>query len=480
MSSLDLQEPKNEKQAAKGGVPAKTDAKKVGALQNLSRSDANLLSRSVVLEETDPPGGLRATLMTISAFVLVFVVWASLAEFDEHAVAEGEIIPVQGAQEVQHLEGGTIAYLGTPEQEENGLFIEEAGAVEAGDVIIKMDDTAVSAEVNALKARVASLGAQAERLRAFAAYRQPDFSPWSSPEYADIVASQQNAFDTASTTRNALISGLNAQINARREEITGLQATLESLEKQTAAAEEELTMRADLFDRGLNNKVVLLDVQRRFDKLSGDTAQTFADVARARASLAEAQSRRVELADELSKRANEELSQVDGELAVQRNRLLKLEDEWERTWVRAPIDGRISGLLFNKPGAVVKPGAILLSVVPQQREFLADIRIPASDIGHVEVGMDALIKVSTYRFGRKGGLRGKVSRISPDSFEDEDGKRYFRARVAIDGEFVGRSQDNPISSGMTVTASIKTGQKSLMAYLLRPITVSFDNAFAER
>ena len=117
MSSLDLQEPKQEKQAAKGGVPQKVDPKKVGALQNLSRSDADLLSRSVVLEETDPPGGLRATLYTISVAVLVFVVWASLSEFDEYAVAEGEIIPVDEAQEVQHLEGGTIASLGCIEWE---------------------------------------------------------------------------------------------------------------------------------------------------------------------------------------------------------------------------------------------------------------------------------------------------------------------------------------------------------------------------
>ena len=377
---------------------------------------------------------------------------------------------MQQVQTVQHLEGGIVG----------SLMVDEGEEVAVDQLLLQMDDTAVRAERDSLAARVAALAMQSERLRSFAAGQTPDFSRWEQ-QYSSIAANQQSAYRTAEQNRQARISGLDAQVVARQEEINGLKARQTSLEKQAAAAGEALELRQGLLEKGLNSRVVYLESKRTYDGLVGDLASTKADIARAGAALAEATSRKAELTDELSRVALEQLSQLDGELGAQRERLKRLDDQLTRTRVLAPVAGRVSGLMFNRAGVVIKPGDILMSVVPQQNELVADVRIATDDIGHISIGSPALVKVDSYKFGRVGGVTGSVVRISATSFEDEEGERFFRARVRLDSNFVGKDPAaNRIVPGMTVVADIKTGQKSLLAYMLRPITVSLDQAFSER
>ncbi len=470
MSKLDLETSASPTPKQTDLIASESNSISPLTLQSISREDASLLARSVILEETDPPGAIRTAIIIISAFVVVFLVWAAFTEFDEKSVAEGEIVPLLQIQQVQHLEGGIIG----------AIRVSEGETVTEGQTLLQMDDTAIRAERDALAARVAALGLQAERLRAFAAESAPNFDQWKNT-YSEMTANQQSAYDTAVKNRAARIRGLNAQITARREEINGLKARADSLVLQAASTQEKLDMNNELLAKGLTSKVVNLDIKTTLARISGDLAQTQADISRADATLAEAISRKAELIFEMSQSALVELSQTDGELGAQTERLKRLNDQLARTRVRAPIAGKISGMLFNRPGIVVKPGDIMLSVVPQQNDLVADVRIPASDIGHIIVGASALVKVDSYKFGRVGGVNGTVTRISATSFEDKEGERFFRARVKLDSNFIGSDpSNNRIVPGMTVVADIKTGQKSLLAYLLRPITVSLDQAFAER
>lgn len=179
--------------------------------------------------------------------------------------------------------------------------------------------------------------------------------------------------------------------------------------------------------------------------------------------------------------ALDELRRVTTEASSRGDQLATLNDRLERTIVRAPVSGSIKGLTITKPGAVIPSGAVILEVVPRNEVLIAEVRVSPADVGHIKEGLPAIIKVDTYKYGRLGGIKGTVSRISATTFRDDEGLAFFKTWIVLELDYVGPDPNsNKVAPGMTLVADIKTGSKSLMAYLLRPITYSLDAAFSER
>ncbi len=450
--------------------PVPAPAAKSKAPERLSRREAAMLSRAVILEETDPPSSLRSTIYGVSAFIALFIVWASLAQFDEKAIAPGEIIPQFLVQPVQHLEGGIIV----------DVMVEEGQRVKKGEMLMRLDDTQFRTERDGVATRFASLSMQVERLRAFVSEREPDFSGFG-PVYDAIKADQIRAFDTATNNRRGRLSVLDAQIQGRQKELDGHVEKELSLGKLIVSLNEEQKIRTDLYEKGLNSKLVVLKIARDLESLMSELADTKTNHGRALASLAEARGRRLELEEELRKSALDELTSIASEAKVQGDRLEKLNGQLARTLITSPVQGSIKGLTMNRAGRVIHPGEIIFEVVPDDEKLIAEVRVSPSDIGHLSIGLAAIVKVDTYKYGRLGGIKGKVSRISATTFLDEKGNGYFKTWIALETNYVGTVEGlNRIAPGMTLVADIRTGKKSLMQYLARPITYSLDDAFSER
>ena len=455
-------------EAQAAAVPAPVAKPK--APEKLSRREAAMLSRAVILEETDPPSSLRSTIIGISIFVFAFIVWASIAQFDEKAIAPGEILPKSLIQPIQHLEGGIIA----------SVKVEEGQRVKLGEALMQLDDTQVRTERDSVATRFNSLSMQVERLRAFSSGRQPDFSKFK-PEFDEIKADQTAAFDTANKNRRGRLNVLDAQIRGRLKEVEGHQEKELALVKLVASLSEEQQIRIGLYEKGLNSKLLVLKTGRDLTNLESDLAEAKTNHGRALAALAEARGRRLELEEELRKMALDELTSVAAEAKVQGDRLYKLNDQLARTTIRSPVQGSVKGLTMNRAGRVIRPGEIIFEVVPDDEMLIAEVRVSPTDIGHLSIGLDAIVKVDTYKYGRVGGISGKVSRISATTFIDEEGNGYFKTWISLDKNYVGGVAGlNRVAPGMTLVADIRTGQKSLMEYLLRPITYSLDDAFSER
>lgn len=454
--------------ADKAAVPA--PVVKVKAPEKLSRREAAMLSRAVILEETDPPSSLRSTIIGVSVFIAVFIIWASFAQFDEKAIAPGEIIPKFLVQPVQHLEGGIIA----------DVMVEEGQRVKKGEALMRLDDTQVRTERDGVATRFASLSMQVERLRAFASGREPDFSSFG-PEYDAIKADQTGAYSTANNNRRGRLNVLDAQIRGRMKEVGGHAEKELSLAKLVASLAEEQKIRTELYEKGLNSKLVVLKIGRDHENRMSELAEAKTNHGRAQAALAEARGRRLELESELRKLALDELTAVASEAKVQGDRLEKLNDQLARTVIKSPVKGSIKGLVMNRAGRVIRPGEIIFEVVPDDEKLVAEVRVSPRDIGHLSIGLDAIVKVDTYKYGRLGGIKGKVSRISATTFLDEENNGYFKTWIELDKNYVGGVAGlNRVAPGMTLVADIRTGQKSLMQYLARPITYSLDDAFSER
>ncbi len=174
------------------------------------------------------------------------------------------------------------------------------------------------------------------------------------------------------------------------------------------------------------------------------------------------------------------LNQVENQLSQQRQIVQRLKGKVDRLIVHAPYGGTIKGLKLNTIGEVVNPGDPLMEIVPTHDQLVVETRVSPADIGRVHVGERVKLKVSSFDFGRYGTIGGRIDDISATTFtQPTGGEAYYRARIVLDHDYVGKNTAHKIQPGMTVTAGIITGQKTIMAYLLKPMQRAFESSLTE-
>ena len=429
------------------------------------------LAQSVILEEAGISGLIRIAMGTISAVVVAFLIWAAVTTVDEVAVTTGEIVPTGQVQTIQHLEGGIISE----------ILIRDGQEVQKEQVLMRLDPSGAATELNQTKARRAALELQAERLRALGTGREPDFT-FIGPEYKDLVEDQQVIYDSqrlAAVNRRKVLA---AQIEQRKQDLAAFDEQEETLSRDADLRLEELNLREDLFRRGLASKINYLDAKRAANDIRGELSALVVDRQRAEEALEESMGKLDELETNAREQNLNEMGIVTNELAQINESLSKLFDRVRRLEIIAPVRGIVKGLKFFTVGGVIPAGAIILEVVPSDRAPLVETKILTRDVGHVELGQAVTVKVTTYDFARYGGITGELKDISATTFVDEQsGDPYYKGVVALDRGYVGFDpESNRVLPGMTVQADIKTGRKTLLEYLLKPVVSSVKTAFRER
>lgn len=452
----------------KPGIALRLGAREEKALKEQSTA---FLARSVVLEELDPPGHVKSAIRIVMSVLVIAIVWAAIAKLDERAVTTGEILPQNFIQPVQHLEGGIV----------RAVLVSDGDQVSAGDPLIVLDETAPLAELQTVRARHAGLALQAARLRSFANGSDADFETWE-VQHPDLVADQREILATQVASRDAQLSVVQAQAEEQRQSLSGLAAQRSAFESQLEAVQEEMDLRQELMEKGLASRIVFLETKRQLARTKGDVAELDTRIASTRASLVESEQRMKETSERLKNEALVEMGRVVSERAEVAERLARLEDQVERMTITAPIEGRVNALAFTEPGGVVAQGQAVMEIVPQSQELVASVRISPKDVGHVKLGQAASVRIETFNFSRFGAIEGEVTHVSASSFEDpRTGDIYFKGLIALDKGYTGPDPaSNRIAPGMTLTAHVKTGQKTLLAYLLKPISRALDTAFSER
>ncbi|MCB1493951.1 MAG: HlyD family type I secretion periplasmic adaptor subunit [Rhodobiaceae bacterium] len=431
--------------------------------------DTRAIVRSTLLEEARDPFAARLTIRLAGLLVLCFVVWAMLTPLYELTTATGTILPEGFVQQVQHLEGGTV----------KRVMVDDDQKVKAGDPLVELDDLAIRAELTKAESKLASLDLTAERLAAFVEER--DVGLKSDSDLTGIRGSQEAAGRTQSNLRDAQLAVVQAEIDARESEIEGLLSQIEvTREEQTLVTARAEDYRAAA-KRGAISRREAEAVWRDKLKVDGDMLRLKGQLNGARAGLAEARSRQMEVRAQLSTDALERLTSVETDRAEAREQVAQLRDRLKRTTITAPVSGRIQAVAVRGPGAVVAPGEVVLQIVPDHEDVFAQVEIPAESIGYVEPGMPAVVKVTTYDFARFGGVDGVVDRVSPSNRVTEDGRQVFTARIKLDSDYVGpTAAGRVVRPGMTVVADIRTGEKSVLTFLLKPLRVLADGAMTER
>jgi len=434
-----------------------------------NRRLVKFLSQPLILEEAGPPRALLQLTIIASLMVGGFIAWAAVTDIRETALAQGQVMPAGSVHVVQHLEGGIIAE----------IHVDEGQVVEVGEPLFRLEEAAALAELDQLRVREAALSLQAERLRAFVLGHEPDFSR--SPSYDNMVSDQRVILEMQMNARDSQRAVLLSRVEQRKTEIVSLAEQRKSLEAQIAIIREQLEIRRGLLEKGLMSRIQFLETEHALSQALGDLSTLDGDAARAKEALAEAQNSLMEMEASLGNEALGEMGDVSAELAQVREQLVKLEDRVDRLVIAAPSRGIVKGLITHTIGAVIAPGDVLLEIVPFEDEMVAEVQIHPRDVGHLRVGQEAQVKVTTYDASKHGMVTGTLRRISASTFQDQDGQPFFKATITLDTNFVGHDPaQNPVLPGMQVDANIRTGSKSLLRYLLKPVYRSLDVAFRER
>ncbi len=276
----------------------------------------------------------------------------------------------------------------------------------------------------------------------------------------DIVMKlDETRFASSADESKAGIDVLKEQVNQRAQEIAEKRSRLSQLQQSYAFINKELQMSKPLLAQGVVSEVEILRLQRQVSDLRGEMDANRLAIPRLESQLAEAKAK------------------LEGASASS----LAAKDRLDRTTVRSPVEGIVKTININTVGGVIQPGMNVMEIVPIEDNLLVEARVRPSDVGFLKVGQAAMVKISAYDFSIYGGLEAEVENITADSITNEKGESFYLVRVRTKKNYLGTEEKPlPIIPGMMASASIKTGSKSLMTYLLKPIFKAKTDALTER
>ncbi len=394
--------------------------------KKLSQKDLNLLNDLNAAMQNEKHRGMYWSVLILAVFLVVLLVWSYNSNVEEVTRGQGSVIPSSREQIIQSLDPGIL----------REMLVKEGDIVEKGQVLLRLDDTRSSAVLRESQAKVEHLEAVTARLKAEAYGHKLVF-----PEnLSNKVKERERSFYVA-----------------KRK---SLQQSLKSLQRSKALLDREIRITAPMVAKGAMSEVELLRMKRQSSEL---------------------QLQIIERQNNYVTQANDELVKMQSELAQARENMAVRADPVERAYIRAPLKGIVKNIRINTIGGVVSAGQDIMEIVPFDDELIIEAYISPRDIGYVSIGMDAVVKLTAYDYAIYGGLDGKVILLSPSTLRDEkrasnlnlnQGEAYYRVLVKTDNNTLTDRNGKPLTilPGMGASVDIKTGEKTIFQYLIKPIT----------
>ena len=435
----------------------------------LPRARARFLTQSIQLEEANPPGLVRAAIFVSCAFLVFVFAWSAVTEVDEVTKAPGEIVPSGQTHQLQHFEGGIV----------DRIHVKNGDAVMEGQILITLAPQASRSDHDLMLVRMASLSLKHERLQALIKGVQPNFESFES-QFSELVYEETATYYAQYKSYVSQRDVIKRQITQREQELRRQRNQATSLIREVGLIQDQLDIENSAKGRATISKLDILSRETRLAERENSLRESEDSIAVSESAVQEAKERLRELnANKLGELRVAD-SEVLAEIAEAKKTLIKSNDKVDRLEIRAPVNGFIEDLKITAIGGVIKPGQDILTVVPSDEDLIVEARVSTTDIGHVHVGLAADVKVTSYDAFRFGSITGSVRRLSASTYLDEQEIPYYLAEVALEHDYVGGNSQLKVIPGMTVSADIKTGKKTILSYLVKPISRGFSQSFQER
>lgn len=435
------------------------------------RAEARFMPDRLAAFFMRPPRAAFLIIRGMLLFLLVFLLWASLASLEEVTVGEGKVIPSSHVQVIQNLEGGIVSK----------IPVRVGDVVQRDQVVLNIDPTRFSSSLGETKAKYHALLARMARLTA-EANGTPFVAPAEVVRESPQVAREELALHNARQAElEALLAVLRQQVQQRQQELVEKRARVQQLNESFRLVTAELELTRPMAKQQVISDVELLRLERQANDIRGELDATRLAIPRMEASLHEANSKLEGALAKYRSDAGVELSQARAEFEGLSASSVAAEDRLARTTVRSPVAGVVKTIKVTTVGGVIQPGMEVMEIVPIEDNLLVEARVRPSDVGFLTPGQSAMVKVTAYDFSIYGGLEAKLETITADTITNDKGESFYLVRVRTTANHFGASKERlPIIPGMLTTVHIRTGEKSVLTYLLKPIVKARSEALRER
>lgn len=406
-----------------------------------------------------------------------FLFWASLAPLDEGVPSTGVVVVESHRKIVAHLTGGTVAE----------VKVRENQLVREGDVLLTLDATrAQTAYTSTLNEYIAA-AAKLARLTAEQTFADRIVFPEDVLAYAreagrmDLIQAQEQIFRIrrqALTNEQAI---LHENLSASQSQASGARQQLAARQQQAALLTDELGRLRPLVEEGYAPRTKLFEQERQIAELASVTSDIQARLAKEVSTSAELRLRILQRRQEFLRDVESLVADSSREAANLREKLRDAALELERTTIQAPVSGQVVALQVTTPGGIITPGAHILEIVPQGDRLLLDVQVPVHLIARVQPGLTTDIRFTAFTDEPYLTVEGKVQSISTDRHEPQGGQQppYYLARVEVTEKGLRDLRGRQIRPGMAADAVIKSGERSFLAYMMRPMAKHFFKALQE-
>lgn len=396
-----------------------------------------------------------------------FLLWAAFAPLDEGIPSQGHVAIDTKRKSVQHLTGGII----------KEVLIGEGDQVKEGQLLIKLDDAAAKANFESVRQRYLGMRASQGRLMAEQNGQNtitfhPDLlAAARDPLIRQQTLNQEQLFQSRKAALRADLQGIEESIQGQQGLVQSYEGMSGNRRDQLALLNEELGNTRGLVKEGYVPRNRQLELERQVSESSTAIAELQGNAIRAKRTVAELRQRAIVRQQEYRKEVESQLADATREALSDSGKFLALQDELARTEIRSPASGQVVALAIQTVGGVIAPGQKLLDVVPANESLLLETRVPPNLIDSVKAGMPVDVRFSSFARSPQLVVQGKVVSISADLLTDpQNGIAYYLARVALTPEglkMLGKRQMQP---GMPVEVVLRTGERSMLTYLLHPLT----------
>jgi protease secretion system membrane fusion protein len=416
--------------------------------------------------QTDASAYSRLGWLIVLVGVGGFLLWAIFAPLDKGVPVSGTVTVAGNRKAIQHLSGGTV----------EEILVKEGDVVKAGQVLVRMND--VQAKANAEMTRVQYFTARAAEARLTAerdGKKTIDFpadleSAKNDPRVANNISLQSQLFSSRQSAIQNELAGVEESIAGLKSQAQGLKESLENQKQQQTILKEQLVDLRDLAKEGYIARNRVLDMERTYAQINGSISENIGNIGRAQRQIAELSLRRIQRQQEYQKEVRTQLSDVQKEAEALQNRLTGQDYDLANVQVKAPVDGTVVGMNVFTKGGVIGPGFKMMDIVPSDEPLIIEGQVPVNLIDKVHRDLEVELIFSAFNVNQTPHVPGIVTQVSADRLVDpKNGAPYYEMRAKVTPEGMKMLSKLQVRPGMPVEVFIKTGERSMMSYLLKPV-----------
>ncbi len=430
-------------------------------------------SQSVRLGNLQPSnntgfGKYRLTLYLCSLCIVVFLIWSAFTTINLHVRGIGKIIPSGKIRAIQHLEGGIV----------KGIHIKEGQIVKEGDVLFQLENARAESDMKEIQVELSALKLKKTRLQAELDLKEElIFSENDLNKYREICNNEIQIFSIRNKEFHEKKQIFKNQMNQKVLSLDEMQSTVKNIDQEMKNAKQQLSIRKKLVKTGAISQSQYLETDSKVKSFTTRISKLRKEIPVVKSEISEILNLLEEMKQNWRYTIANELNQTELSIQKLNERIKSFNDAVNRKDVLSSINGVIKAITINTIGGVVQPGQVIAEIIPLQENLIVEAQISTEDRGKIWLGLPVIAKITAYDYSVYGGVNGKLSYISADSFIDNQNKQYYIVQIELENSTI--ADEKPLLPGMAAEINILANEISILDAILRPFRKLRDNAIRE-